>query len=150
MGNSQPPVKNETPLKTITKNDFSITLTSFHAHRDWMPRVERPGKDGGTPLMVFAGFKFDNTNSDYKDLFWFAHLFNHTTKTTHPIDLWDVDSETPWNGEIQPDEILKVRLLTRSGPYLSPGDKITLIIRFNFDRDEFLFETEPIHIMQTS
>jgi hypothetical protein len=131
--------------------DLKISLSDTYMWRDWAPGDTSPrqGKDGGSPLMVISSFNFDNSKGNLKKIHWEAWLSSKNTKEIFPVEIWDSDSISPWNGDLQAGQTKDIKLRTYSGPYLEPGDNVVLSVRFFINGKEVLIKSAPTEIKKT-
>lgn len=129
-------------------HDVEVEIVNLHAWRDWQPIVTRPGPDHGSPLMIGAEIKITNEAPSRKDAHWEAFIRDEDG-INHPVEMWDTNSKVPWGGSIQPVSRFKVKLYTRSGPYLKAGKEIQLFIRFYIDGEAYSIKSKKVEIIQT-
>jgi hypothetical protein len=117
----------------------SVSIESVYCWRDWQPIVEKPGKDGGSPLYVKTNIHVDNSTGSATKLSWNAYAFEVTTGKYHPIELLDKNGTPKWHGEVGDSEVRTAELMTHDGPYLNVGSRIILVFRVEGQRGQTLW-----------
>jgi len=129
-----------------------ITMTEAIAWRDWMPIVEQPGPDGGSPLHAKIRLWLDNSAGDLTRLSYEAVIVDEKG-TTHTLPLnvlpnfrvlpddlrtsfKSLDDDTRkksmskynviWNGVLNKGESREVELISAEGPYIPAGSRVRI------------------------
>lgn len=151
-----------------------ITVLQTYFWRDWMPIVDRPGPDRGSPLHAKVKLRLDNSMGGTDKLSFRTEVVDDKGQSHSvpfhvlpnfqvlPDAVWksyrNFDEETKrsvadkynvmWNGELKPGEIREVDLATADGPYLPVGSSIHVKITWMDQQgDSVVVRTpdEPIH-----
>ena len=133
-----------------------ISVLETYLWRDWMPVVDQPGSDKGSPLHSKIQLYLDNSAGDSIKLSYqgvvvsskgqssavtFTVLPNYRLipESIDNPESWQTMDDTArkaviarynvlWTGELKPGETRKVELLSSDGPYLPGGDMATVEI----------------------
>lgn len=136
--------------------DCKISVLGTYLWRDWMPVVDQPGSDKGSPLHSKIQLYLNNSAGDGIKLSYqgvvisskgqsssvtFTVLPNYRLipESINNPESWQTMDETArkaviakynvfWTGELKPGETRKVELLSADGPYLPGGDMATIEI----------------------
>jgi len=110
----------------------SVTVEALNASywRDFMPIVQKPGPDGGSPLMAAIAVRVTNDGPASTSLSLSGTI--HESGTGHAMTASAVDRQTgrPWNGVILGQTTLVVDVSLRDGPYLPVGSRAFAVITF--------------------
>lgn len=112
----------------------SVSIASVYCWRDWQPIVEKPGKDGGSPLYLKSSVQVDNSGGPAGVLSWDAYVLDVAAGSFHRVELIDKTGATPWDGRIPASQIIRAELMTHDGPYLNVGGEVILVLCLQ-DRD---------------
>jgi hypothetical protein len=99
-----------------------ITVIAVDFWRDWMPIVDRPGSDGGSPLRARIEFSLDNRSGSPKKLSFTGNVVDEKGQS-YPVR-FEVAADSGWNGSLEPGKKQVVVLLLKDGPYLPAGSLI--------------------------
>jgi len=151
-----------------------ITVLQTYFWRDWMPIVDRPGPDRGSPLHAKVKLILDNSMGGTNKLSFQVVIVDDNGQSHSvpfrilpnfqvlPEAVWksyrNFDEETKrsvvakynvmWNGELKPGETREVDISTSEGPYLPVGSRIHVKITWMDQQgDSVVVRTpdEPIH-----
>jgi hypothetical protein len=114
-----------------TIGDVSITILEASYWRDWMPEVENPGPDGGSPLRGVIRLRLDNSKGDQNKLSFTTVIYDEE-KRAHAVDFFVLPDPqgNVWNGSVASGEIKEIQIQTETGPYLSVGTRISTVINW--------------------
>lgn len=153
-----------------------ITVLGIYFWRDWMPIVDRPGPDRGSPLHAKVKLRLDNSMGETNKLSFQAvivddkeqshsvpfHVLPNFRVLPDPIlnSYRNFDEETKrsvaakynvmWNGELKPGETREVDLVTAEGPYLPVGSSIHVEITWTNEKgDSVVVKTMDASIERT-
>jgi hypothetical protein len=146
-----------------------IMVLQTYFWRDWMPIVDRPGPDRGSPLHAKIKLKLDNSMGGTNKLSFQAVIVDDKGQSHSvpfhvlpnfqvlPEAVWksyrNLDEETKrsvvakynvmWNGELKPGETREVDLSTSEGPYLPVGSIIHVEITWMDQQGNTLIVRTP-------
>ncbi len=111
--------------------DVIITLRQTRFWRDWMPEVEAPGPDGGSPLYADLHLELENTG-DHAATLQFEAVLHRADETTTPISLEITASgdTSGWRGPLGAGERRLISLSGRRGPYVPAGEPFRCELRW--------------------
>jgi hypothetical protein len=147
-------VANEYPAFTL--GTCKITVLKTYLWRDWMPVVDQPGSDKGSPLhskiqlnldnsagggikLSYQGVVISSKGQSFAVTFTVLPNYRLIPESIDNPESWQTMDETArkaviakynvlWTGELKPGETRKVELLSADGPYLPGGDIATVEI----------------------
>jgi len=151
-----------------------ITVLQTYFWRDWMPIVDRPGPDRGSPLYAKVKLMLDNSMGGTNKLSFQVVIVDDKGQSHSvpfrilpnfqvlPEAVWksyrNFDEETKrsvaakynvmWNGELKPGETREVDISTSEGPYLPVGSRIHVEITWMDQQGNTVVvrtPDEPIH-----
>lgn len=106
-----------------------VSVDSVYCWRDWMPIVQKPGPDGGSPLYLKSNLQFDNSSGSEEKLSWTSYVFDVETRKFYLVQLVDKMHVPNWDGQILDSEETKIELMSHDGPYLAAGGQVILVFR---------------------
>ncbi|MFH1022602.1 MAG: M56 family metallopeptidase [Planctomycetota bacterium] len=108
--------------------DCKIKTGDVYFWRDWMPVVDNPGPDGGSPLHAKVAVELDNS-AGKKDvnLSWNMHV---ATVGNNGKFFPGEDPKARDTITVHAGKKLVVELVTRDGPYLKVGAEVVAALRF--------------------
>jgi hypothetical protein len=118
---------------------MSVSVTNAYCWRDWMPIVQRPGPDGGSPLYVVGRLKIDNSDGKSAVVKWESYLLDVKARKLHAIRLSDKRNKPAWNGRVPESKVIEIDLTTGNGPYLPVGTQVILVFRLQIPGGETLW-----------
>lgn len=143
-------------LKAVELNGCQITALSVYFWRDWMPIVEHPGTDHGSPLYAKVKLLVDNSKSGAKKLSYRGVVIDEKGRSYPatfdvlpnysllPQDVYEsypnLDEQgkkdvmgkyhVVWEGELEPGQVKEFELISHDGPYLPVGSRIHVEFTF--------------------
>lgn len=115
-----------------------IIVQETNVWRDWMPIVDKPGPDGGSPLHVKIRLRLDNSAGDEKKLSFEAAVVDDKGQS-HAIDAHYVQ----WNGELKHGESRAVELSAADGPYVPVGSSVRVVMTWTDQAGDSLTLSTP-------
>lgn len=151
-----------------------ITILSAYAWRDWMPIVDHPGPDGGSPLLAKVILRVDNPGRDAIKLSYRAvildekgqsHAAAFNTMPNFRV-LPDAIAESyrnldekgrkeanakynvMWDGSLMAGESRLVEIITGEGRYLPVGSRIRVEIKWTDSKGESVVVRTPEAVIE--
>jgi len=150
-----------------------ISVLSTYFWRDWMPIVEHPGPDHGSPLYSKIKLRIENTSSGPAILFFKAAIIDEQGRSYPasfsvqpdykllPKSAYDSYSNLDeqgkkdviakyglvWDGSLKQSEVREVELLSHDGPYLRAGSRVHLELAFSNPRGNTIIIHAPSDII---
>jgi hypothetical protein len=127
--------------------EITVLRTGFW--RDWMPIVDRPGSDGGSPLRAKIDFGLDNRSGSQKELSFTADVVDEKGQS-YPVRFEAADDTgTGWNGTLEQGKKTIVMVM-KDGPYLPAGTKIHAVVTWTDQKGGSVsVKTPAVQIMRT-
>jgi hypothetical protein len=152
---------------------FKATVLDTSVWRDWMPIVERPGPDGGSPLHAKIKLWLDNSAGDTENLSFQAvvvdgkgqsydlafHVLPNfrvlPEKILNAYRTCDEDTKKKviakynviWNGVLKKGESREVEFAVAEGPYLPVGSNVHIEIMWkDLKGDTMVVKTPEVAI----
>lgn len=107
-----------------------VSVGSVYCWRDWMPIVQKPGPDGGSPLYIKSNLQFDNSPGSEERIMWESYVFDVEAREFHAVQLVDKIHVPKWDGQILESAEKQIELMSHDGPYLASGGEVILVFRF--------------------
>lgn len=155
VGTNTPPAIASTPISSFQEtgsiSNCTITILEAYFWRDWMPFVQHPGTDGGSPLYVRIQFRLDNSSGKAAKLAFSTTIYDQENRT-YPIVFQFLPDQYKyvWDGALAAGDNKVVEILTNEGPYLLVGSKISVVVTFtDQDGKTVSVRTPEIEIKQT-
>jgi hypothetical protein len=143
-------------LKAVELEGCKISALSAYFWRDWMPIVEHPGTDHGSPLYAKVKLLVDNSKSGAKKLSYRGVVIDEKGRSYPatfdvlpnysllPQDVYEsypnLDEQgkkdvmgkyhVVWEGELEPGQVKEFELISHDGPYLPVGSRIHVEFTF--------------------
>ena len=107
-----------------------IQLLDVYMWRDWMPEVEKPGRDGGSPLHIRVRLQIYNSADQDALVRFDGAIFDN--KIPHSVTLLArLKKESDfWDGHLEAGQTATVEFATDNGPYIEPGSWVEIMITF--------------------
>jgi hypothetical protein len=147
----------------------TITVLDTYFWRDWMPIVDRPGPDHGSPLRAKIKLRIDNSAAGATKLSVRAVVLDDQGQfhpiTFNPLPNYrilpeavaktyrDLDEKTRaetdakynviWDGLLRPGESREVELLAGDGPYLPVGSDVRVAMTWTDQTGNSVAVTTP-------
>lgn len=126
---------------------FEVRLLDASLWRDWMPIVQEPGADGGSPLYARIELDLHNRGRTPLRLTWHVELVVGAKVYALPFQAQDKTGKT-WTGRLGADARQVVELFTRAGPYLAVGTEVYARAVFSADDGERVTMETPVHAIE--
>jgi hypothetical protein len=153
-----------------------IKVLEANIWRDWMPMVEHPGPDGGSPLRAKVKLWLDNSSGQTEKLSFHAFVVTDKgqsydlplqilpdyrilpDKVFNKLPTSDGNSEMKisarygvmWNGVLKKGESRVVELAVSEGPYLPVGSRVHIEIKCTNQKGEsIIIKTPDVMIRRT-
>jgi hypothetical protein len=150
-----------------------ITAVGVYFWRDWMPIVEHPGQDHGSPLyakiklrmenssgqakkLSFKGVIIDEQGQPYPATFKVQPNFSLLPKAEHD-SYPNLDEQGKkaviakyhvlWEGDLKPAEVQAVEVLSHDGPYLPVGSRVCVEFTFTGQQGRFAIVRTPSDVI---
>jgi len=120
-----------------------ITALTVYFWRDWMPIVEHPGPDRGSPLYAKAALFLDNSKGGEKKLSFKASVVDAEGQK-------DALSKyrLTWDCVLKAGETREVEFLSHDGPYLPVGSSIHLEFTFTDEQGHSAIVKTPSGVIE--
>lgn len=111
--------------------DCVITLLDAYIWRNWMPFLESPEPDGGSPLHISVRLRFDNSKGKTTKLSLSAVVLGEDNMQ-YPVvfDAVRDKHENLWDGTVAGGDNKNIEMLAKGGPPLRVGTKSSLLMTF--------------------
>src|SRR5512132_2320270 len=120
---------------TIKVGNWKVSVLEAYFWRDWMPIVEHPGSDGGSPLYAKIQIHLSNPRSKDIRLNFTSVVHDHGNRTYRIVfQVLPNQHKVVWDGSLKAGEDRVVELITYEGPYLPVSSEILTAIVFT-DQD---------------
>jgi hypothetical protein len=163
-----------TSTKAVRFDGCDIAVSSVYFWRDWMPIVQHPGPDQGSPLYSKVKLRIENTTSASVKLLFKAVAIDEQGQsypatfdvqpdyTLLPKRVYDgyssLDAQAKkyaatkygliWDGGLKPGEVREVELVSHDGPYLPPGRRVHIAFTFSDPEGHSAIIRSPSDIIQ--
>jgi hypothetical protein len=143
-------------LKAVELDGCKITVLSIYFWRDWMPIVEHPGSDHGSPLYAKVKLLLENSKSEVKKLDFTGAAIDEKGRSYPvtfavlpkydmlPQDVYKAYSSLDeqgkkdvmakyhvvWEGGLEPGQAREIELISHDGPYLPVGSRVHIEFTF--------------------
>ncbi len=113
---------------SIAIGNVGVKVTSSGFSRDWMPIVQKPGPDGGSPLM--GAIRVVIGNSGAAGRLTFTGTFWDLSGTSYPATSTAMNWSTgkDWDGTIPASAQLDIQVALRDGPYLPLNSRVFAVL----------------------
>ncbi len=154
---------------TARPGSCAITVLDVYFWRDWMPIVDRPGPDRGSPLRAKIKLRLDNPTAGATKLsvqavvvddqgrsypLTFNPLPNYrllpdpVAKTYRDLDEkaraeMDAKYRVTWDSVLNPGESRDIELLAGDGPYLPVGSDVRVVMTWTDQKGTSVAVTTP-------
>jgi len=121
---------------TANIGNVSVTVLKAYYWRDWMPEVQHPGPDGGSPLLAKIQIRLNNSGGNDGNLSFTTVVYDQERRS-HPVIFHVIPDQNGnvWSGSLAAGESKVIQILTNEGPYSPVGSKITTVITWT-DQDD--------------
>lgn len=159
--------------KAAQLNGCTITALSVYFWRDWMPIVEHPGTDHGSPLYAKAKLLVDNTAGGAKKFSCkgmvidekgesqamtfqampdYRLLPDAISKSYPSLDEKGKGEvlakyNVIWDGSLKPGEVREVEMISHDGPYLPVGSRIHVEFTFTDQQSRSVIVKTPTDVI---
>ena len=122
-------ISSENTLKMV-----NIEVATAYYWRDWMPGVDKPGADGGSPLLATLDVKFENLTAQETLLTLENAELQASDQSPIAISFQSrrQDGTTPWNGVLAANNKAEtITFFLDDGPYLAVGTEVEVMLEFS-------------------
>ncbi|MFB3854408.1 MAG: hypothetical protein ACE148_11365 [Vicinamibacterales bacterium] len=109
----------------------SVTVEALSASywRDFMPIVQKPGPDGGSPLTAAVTIRVTN-GGPASTSFVVSGAIRDSENASHAMTASATDRRTglPWSGVVLGQATLEINVSLRDGPFLPVGSRVFAVI----------------------
>ena len=113
---------------SIALGGVSFQVNSTYFWRDWMPIVQKPGPDGGSPL--FGAIKVGIDNASAASRMTLTCTVRDVSGKSYPAaaSLIDLATGKEWDGTVPANGHVDVYVSLHDGPYLPLNSKVFAVL----------------------
>ncbi len=116
------------PLPASTRaGSLTVSVLRVSMARDWMPQVQKPGPDGGSPLGANVQLLLQNTGENDLQL-TFAASIRDSQGRTYPASFVVLPGPYQWKGMLAARQEVTIEIGSADGPYLPVGSTASVVV----------------------